>query len=333
VCLCLEKTIVTSDRAYSQHITNSNSLVTPYERIRAGFVELALEKNRRATPFVEAAKSLRATASQAKSPRELLRLDSIRTAVLTAAGVSDKAVSHLTEEDQKAAILGLIKNFLEPAGSEFVTELVYRFLLTRGDSLGGSMRNLGGAVAEQKITRALVAQLSLSGRKFHWLHSQARTWISGLPDDPNIETNCRGLSWISRKAPRTLLYNITVPIVSKNVDHSLFAASPADFTTMNGKDAILRNPEAYIALGELKGGIDPAGADEHWKTAHSALSRVRIAFRKKKCVPYIYFIGAAIEKSMANEIFRQLKKGELTNAANLTSSEQVSSLCGWLISL
>lgn len=36
---------------------------------RAGFVALALEKNRRATPFVEQARSLKAAASQAKTPR------------------------------------------------------------------------------------------------------------------------------------------------------------------------------------------------------------------------------------------------------------------------
>ena len=31
-------------------------------------------------------------------------------------------------------------------------------------------------------------------------------------------------------------------------------------------------------FGELKGGIDPAGADEHWKTGNSALVRIRKAF-------------------------------------------------------
>jgi hypothetical protein len=33
-----------------------------------------------------------------------------------------------------------------------------------------------------------------------------------------------------------------------------------------------------IALGELKGGIDPGGADEHWKTAQAAFNRIRQAF-------------------------------------------------------
>ncbi|HAJ78349.1 MAG TPA: hypothetical protein DCO75_01135, partial [Fibrobacteres bacterium] len=33
---------------------------------------------------------------------------------------------------------------------------------------------------------------------------------------------------------------------------------------------------------ELKGGIDPAGADEHWKTAKTAIDRIVSAFKKRK---------------------------------------------------
>jgi hypothetical protein len=40
-------------------------------------------------------------------------------------------------------------------------------------------------------------------------------------------------------------------------------------------------------------GIDPAGADEHWKTANFALERIRKSFAKKK-KPQTFFIGASI---------------------------------------
>ena len=36
---------------------------------------------------------------------------------------------------------------------------MFRFLLTRGDTLGGSMRNLGGVLAQQKLTRSIIAHL------------------------------------------------------------------------------------------------------------------------------------------------------------------------------
>jgi type II restriction enzyme len=86
-------------------------------------------------------------------------------------------------------------------------------------------------------------------------------------------------------------------------------------------------------LGELKGGIDPAGADEHWKTANSALNRIRTSFDKKKLKPQTFFVGAAIENAMAVEIFKLLKSGTMSNAANLTSDKQLTSVCDWIINL
>jgi hypothetical protein len=62
---------------------------------------------------------------------------------------------------------GLIRNFIEPAGANFVEELVFRLLLTRGDTLGGSMRNVGGALAQRKPTRAIPSTLTIAGKKYH----------------------------------------------------------------------------------------------------------------------------------------------------------------------
>ncbi len=53
-----------SRRPYQDHLTSSNDLVTIYEATRAGFVALALEKNRRATPFVAEARALQEAASR-----------------------------------------------------------------------------------------------------------------------------------------------------------------------------------------------------------------------------------------------------------------------------
>jgi type II restriction enzyme len=49
--------------------------------------------------------------------------------------------------------------------------------------------------------------------------------------------------------------------------------------------------------------------------------------------PKTFFIGAAIEKSMAVEIFDELQNGILSNAANLTNDEQLISVCDWVVSL
>jgi hypothetical protein len=69
---------VSSSPTYQSHITSSDDLVTPYDATRAGFVALALEKNRKATPFVAEARALKVAASQAKTPKALVSLVVIR---------------------------------------------------------------------------------------------------------------------------------------------------------------------------------------------------------------------------------------------------------------
>ena len=315
-------------KPYLQHLASGKDLETTYEAIRAGFVALALEKNRRATPFVAQARALKAAASQAKSPDDLLRLDHIQPAMLTAAGVSDKALKHLRDTNRKEAILGLIRNFLEPAGANFVEELVYRFLLTRGDTLGGSMRNVGGVLAQRKLTRSIIAHLQNADVPYRWHHGETKQWADAPKDDSDIELHLRGLSWEVGGNPRTLVYNLTVPLVRNNVDMCLFNWQHDTLS----KDVHKSGP-AYIALGELKGGIDPAGADEHWKTARTALGRIHSSFAKQKLKPKTFFVGAAIEAKMASEIWSMLQAAELDNAANLTEDDQIASITRWLCSL
>lgn len=318
---------------FKNHLSSSSSLVTSYEATRSGFVALALEKNRRATPFVSEARALKVAASKAKKPQQLLDIKSISASLLTAAGVSEKATNHLNDEDKVEAIQVLIDNFLEPAGDDFVEELIYRFLLTRGDKLGGIMRNLGGVLGERKFTRALISALSVSGIKYRWLHSKSKKWIHSSNDDTDIELQLKGLSWDLNEQHRTLIFNLTVPLIKKNVDLCLFDCRPEEIIKDKNKSSAFYKPERYIALGELKGGIDPAGADEHWKTANSALERIREAFSAKKLKPSTFFIGAAIEKSMSDEIIKQLESGKMTNAANLTNADQVASICDWIVRL
>ncbi len=105
------------DKPHRQHLTSSESLITTYEETRAGFVALALERNRRATPFIEEARSLKAAASQATTPASLVDIAGIQAALLTASGISDKAAGHMEDQDKEEAIQGLIEQFLEPAGS------------------------------------------------------------------------------------------------------------------------------------------------------------------------------------------------------------------------
>jgi type II restriction enzyme len=127
------------------------------------------------------------------------------------------------------------------------------------------------------------------------------------------------------RTQRTAVYNLTPPFLKNNVDLCLFDCKSDDLSK-----ATYNLPGSYITLGELKGGIDPAVADEHWKTARSALSRIKTGFAKAKLTLHTFFIGAAIEKKMATEIWDMLGDGTLENAANLTNDDQVVSISRWL---
>lgn len=312
-------------------ITSADDLVTSREQTRAGFIAMALEKNYLAVPYVEEAKALKLLAKKVKTPEELLKLDELRVGLLTASGLSEKSLNYLTEEDKTTAIKGLIEKFLEPAGKSFIDEIVYRYLLTKGDALGGKARNLAGTLGERKFLRTLLSVFNLAGVDYKWRDSETGTWQDKPGDDTDLEKRICGLHWYHQSKPRLLIMNISVPVVKKNVDLSILEATPTDLK--KGKNSIIHSSDKFLALGELKGGIDPAGADEHWKTANSALIRIRTSFGTVNHRPKTFFIGAAIERSMATEIFKELQSGILSNAANLTSDEQLTEMCSWITEL
>ncbi|MDD3535571.1 MAG: AvaI/BsoBI family type II restriction endonuclease [Candidatus Cloacimonetes bacterium] len=307
---------------YLEHISSADDLLTSYEATRAGFLSLALEKNRKATPYVDEARALQKAALKAKNAADLVKIKGIEVGLLTASGLSDKSLKHLEEPDKTQAIRQLIKNFLEPAGSQFVDELVYRFLLTRGDALGGKVRNIGGLIAQEKLMRTILSCLSIAGIESFVNFRGRKTWKLKKDIETETDASIAGLYWKFEDKDRCLKNNITVPFIGTNVDMCIFNQPP--------KLVDINNPNHYVALGELKGGIDPAGADEHWKTADSALNRIRTAFERINIMPSIFFIGAAIEKRMSVEIWDQLVNKSLTNAANLTDNEQLISICRWL---
>jgi len=303
-------------------------LVTTYEATRSGFLDMAIERNIACNPFIEQAKILKSEAQKTTQAIDLLKVESLRKALITAAGFSDKARQYVRREDQDKIVSEFIDQFLVPAGSSYVEELVYRFLLTRGDSIGGSLRNLVGKLAQKKVNKSIISAFELFQIPYYWLNKENKLWMAGNENVHGVEEKLSGFSWSSAGKNRTLVFNLRVPTVGKNIDLCLVNCIYSQIgTTIN------RSPESFVALGELKGGIDPAGADEHWKTARTAFSRIRQAFSGLEQFPNTFFIGTAIENNMAEEIWNQLQTNTLSNAANLTNSDQLSSLITWLINI
>jgi len=314
-------------------LNSPEDLVTTLSQTRAGFIEAALEKNRKAQPYIEDARTLKNLASAAKNPYELLNISSIQKGLLTASGLSDKSLNYFTEADKQEAIKKLIEEFLAPAGDDFIDELVYRYLLIRGDSLGGSMRNLIGAIAKTKLVRKLLSVLSMERIEFFIQKKDDRStnkWqLLDYETAYSVADEIYAVFWRYDGDDKVICFDTTIAVVKKNVDICLYKVSKTRF---NG-GSIAKEIFPAIMYGELKGGIDPAGADEHWKTGNTALTRIRTAFSERGYSVKTSFVGAAIEKEMAKEIFYQINSGILSYAANLTFDHQLTNYCEWLVKL
>lgn len=265
-------------------------------------------KTKRATPYVEEGLAFWRALQSVTDVMQLLGLVEHRQQLLAAAGFSDKALNHLSEDELDRALRKVFGVF-QRSGTGFREEIFFRYLLTKGDALGGQMRNVTGAAGQTKLTRGILDALTRSGIT------------------PEITSAAKGqkirrIIWENRR----LLFDVKPKLIDKNIDVILLDAS-----TNEGEATLLQRASAYLACGELKGGIDPAGADEHWKTAKSALNRIRSKF-KRPC-PALFFVAAAIQTAMAKEIFRDLKRGFLAHAASLTVNQQVGDLAAWLVSL
>ncbi len=314
-------------------IKKSQDIETSYEATRAGFLEIALRKNREALPYIDEARAVKTIADSHSNPTDLIGDGRIKKALIEAAGISTKANNYLQKEDIDKIVFEFINTYLKPAGKNFPEELTYRFLLTKGDALGGRMRNIAGAIANEKLTRFIAAQLRIQNIPHHFLLKETSQWIEDKHLGFEMLGAVKSICWKNLNGNRELIYNLTVPVVKKNIDISIFNATTETLKTPNEKKLFFSDPVNYLALGELKGGVDPAGADEHWKTANTALDRIRNSFKAARHPVHTFFVGSAIEASMAQEIYAQCVKGQLESCANLTNDEQLAELCCWLVLL
>jgi hypothetical protein len=314
-------------------INKSKDIETSYEATRAGFLEIALRKNREALPYIDEARAVKTIVDSHSNPSGLIGDLRIKKALIEAAGISTKANNYLQKEDVDKIVLEFIKTYLEPAGENFSEELTYRFLLTKGDALGGRMRNIAGAIANEKLTRFIAAQLRIQNISHSFQLKETSQWVADGHLRLEMLSLVKSIRWRNLNGDRELIYNLTVPVVKKNIDISIFKNNTEILKTPNEKKAFFADPVNYLALGELKGGVDPAGADEHWKTANTALDRIRKSFKVSRHPVHTFFVGSAIEASMAQEIYAQYKKGQLESCANLTNDEQLAELCCWLVLL
>lgn len=244
------------------------------------------------------------------SIHSLIENEDLRQQLLTAIGLSDKAKKYFTPESEREHLEEIL-DLLQSRSKDLKRELVYRFLLTSGDSLGGRSRNMIGREGSDRLIENIQKLLLSRHQDFDLMKTK--------------EEKIAAIIW----EDRVVMFDIKPRWINKNIDVILFK------TTSSASLANLReDPEKFLACGEIKGGADPAGSDEHWKTAKSALERIREAFESlDKTPPPLFFAGLSIVPGVAQEIAQDLRRGKLTRAANLARDEQLNELSNWLVGL
>jgi type II restriction enzyme len=277
-------------------LRTAQELITTNEERAAGFALYADRRNQELKPYIRRASLVRSWVSRtiAEPSHHYSIPAELAVDLAMAAGISVKAQSHVSPDFKATAIAALLDAAQSSKESE--SYILHRFLLSAGDALGGKMRNIVGSIADVKFKSAFVATLT------------REKGISAID-----VTDDRRVVWSSSAGMRIMQFNKLLTATKKNQDV-----------------VVTDDSEKLIAVGELKGGIDPAGADEHWKTARTSLNRVRVACGANV---KIFFAGSAIEAAMADEIVQQLASGSLNFASNLGKQEQLIELCEWLATL
>jgi hypothetical protein len=197
-----------------------------------------------------------------------------------------------------------------------------------GDSLGGSSRNEVGRMAMAEVMRLLITELGQYDRLESIVYSTRASLIPGTSREEDVileitpSLQMKNLldqleaSFVKYKELR--LRNGVLVLVDKNArwrDGQIDSFN-VDVQSIGQN---VRQESGMLWAAEVKGGADPAGSDEHWKTARSALERILERAQQHGVEkPPLSFVGRTIVKKVAVEIKAWLDRGDLVSAYNLT---------------
>ncbi len=202
-----------------------------------------------------------------------------------------------------------------------------------GDSLGGVSRNEVGRLASAQIIRLLALHLH---RK--WLLANLTYRLKGrvgAEEDDEEDLAGVGGDQVLTVTPEMDLEGILDRLESQRVKYReltmrngnrLLLDRQIEWQGQEGKafrigpDLHTQSPHVdMLWAGEIKGGADPAGSDEHWKTATQALSRILEACEKTgRSQPDLSFLATIIVERVAREAQAWIEQGKLTSVYNLT---------------
>ena len=226
-------------------VPTPEDLVTDHSATVDGFLHQAKNKVTRSAPYVRDARNLLAMLNTHDVLADAAEDVELQPDLLSAAGLSDKALQHIDTRQIGSMIVEALSDEAAISDNSWRNEIVYRFLLTKGDSLGGSIRNLIGIEGQETFSGALTSNLDARGVDYSVQRSRGKN------------RKLQSIGW----EDRLLVFDKNPAYVRQNIDLILVDVAP-DARPINQRLADRDRFDA-LAFGEIKGGIDPAGSDEH----------------------------------------------------------------------
>jgi len=238
----------------------------------------------------------------------------------------------------------IIRNNISPGRH---VEMVYANV---GDSLGGAWRNEIGRLAYVEVVTPLIFHLHQQGYLSYIRYSLKGRFarLEDEEEDAESETITEGQDPVRRSSNRDegFLEIINVSNLAATIDRLREQRIVyREIGLSNGRSLLLNKQltwyyqentqQRQIKIGpdmlsiddsigqlwggELKGGADPAGSDEHWKTATRAFDRIHDACNKtQRPNPKLSFIATILVDRVAREAYQWIQDGKLVSVYNLT---------------
>jgi hypothetical protein len=246
---------------------------------------------------------------------------------------------HLPPDEETASALARyfngITSELTKQGWVSPSRHIQMMMANVGDSMGGIARNEVGRVAMMRVVNPVIRRFAEQGRLSMIAYS-----LKGRITSPEDEEGSGASSQqrlvvtpeadIETELARFEEYRVIYhELEMSNGSHLLLNRqlswdAPSGESYRIGPDlhSQVEPIEMYWAA-ELKGGADPAGSDEHWKTATQALQRIKDAASKtERQPPLLSFIATILVDRVAREAQDWLNNGILTSVYNLTKMYQ-----------
>lgn len=198
-----------------------------------------------------------------------------------------------------------------------------------GASFDGSWRNEVGRLAYVGVITPLLLHLHQRGHLHSVLYVLKGSILAGEEEIPSgtpqelivneridLETELKHLEEQRVVYREVRLRNGNCLLLNRQIiwydgEGNAYRIGPDLFSSSDGTDILWGS--------ELKGGADPAGSDEHWKTATQAFNRILLACEHTgRPRPPLSFMATILVERVAREAADWISEGKLTSVYNLT---------------